>query len=101
MAALGPTQVLVLCALDEREQNGLDLPTAVTVGEHIAQAMVDAGLRMYDCKIPETDAALGALRRCERRGLVERLDRSDGARCWGLTDAGREALRQMNEAVTP
>lgn len=91
---LGPTQVLVLLALDAVLPWDAP-PTPAEVADYIAKQMGEHATRR---PTSEAEAANGALRRLERRGYVERLGKSStGARCWAITGAGMTALRALAE----
>lgn len=89
---LGPTQTLVLCILDGFDEQGETPPTAAELADEMAEWMLLAHGRR---PISETGAAKGSLTKLARRGLVERVGTAaNGARCWGITDAGRAALAE-------
>lgn len=85
MSALGGTQVTVLDTLVTFGPHE-DLPTLRDVTDRV-NGPTPGHYRTT------SDSVRNALKRLARRGYVEQLDRSDGARCWAITEAGRLALR--------
>lgn len=90
---LGPTQTLVLCALDELT----DPPTPREIADVVARYM---GRAAPDRMTSETEAVQSALARLARRGLAERLGvAASGARTWMITDAGLAALAAVRSGT--
>jgi hypothetical protein len=93
MRPLGPTQRLVLLALEGQPDDAAP-PTPYEIAEIVAGFMGKyAGHRR---PTSEAEAVNSSLRSLECRGFVEKLGKSwSGARCWKITDAGVEALMEQ------
>jgi hypothetical protein len=89
---LGPTQTLVLLALEARPEDEAP-PTPFEIAETVARLMDKyAGHRR---PTSEAEAVNASLRTLERRGFVRKLGKSwTGGRCWEITDDGIAALKQ-------
>lgn len=93
---LGPTQRLVLLALEGLAPDDAPL-TPYEIGERLASAAHEAGFD-WPTASSEQPAARGGLRGLERRGLVERRGLAwNGARCWAITPAGRDVLKEPSD----
>lgn len=89
-APLGPTQVLVLLALDAVPSLESP-PTAGELAEYIGREL------QADRRHKVTESAVNSsLRKLDGRGLVKQLGTSfTNARCWAITGDGAVALREL------
>lgn len=95
MSTLGPTQILVLCALDAIADDGAPL-TPAEIADYMAERMKESHPGYLRRRTSEAEAANAALRRLLKHAMVERLGKaSNGARCWAITPAGRQHLADM------
>lgn len=98
MSRLGPTQQLVLLALERRKPGILPpTPDDVAVAVNVLASVAAPELVDRIAHSPCTAAAAhGALERLADRGLVAKLDVAFPRVRWAITDAGRAALTEVS-----